>query len=502
MSLCPFAERLPELLSDGTADTEREQLERHLDECADCQQALLDLSGDATVWDSWTGLLRHQEAPAEPSPDFLELCKTTMGPRRAPRARGEEVVSWPEVPGYEILGELGRGGMGVVYKARQRGLNRLVALKMILTGQHAPSDFRARFRAEAKAVARLEHPHIVQVHDTGEVDGLPYFSLELIDGSNLTRGGRDETRTPIGAAALVETLARAMHYAHRQGVVHCDLKRANILLTKDGRPKITDFGLAVYLDEGAERTRTGEILGTPNYMAPEQAQGRRRDVGPATDIHALGGLLYELLTGRPPFAAATGLETLVQVSFEEPLPPRRLQPAVPRDLETICLNKLPQRRYASAGDLAEDLLRFRLGDPIRARPVTAAERAVKWARRRPVVASLAAGLVAVTLLAFVSVSLALVQARTAKDEEARQRQEAEAARAQTQLALDRSERSVYFGNIAQARSQGLLNNVAAAKQLLDRCPPSGAAGNGVTCTVSIIPNCWNCPTTAAPGSTP
>jgi serine/threonine protein kinase len=251
MSPCPFAERLGELLKDGAAGPGRDDLERHLDECADCQQALLDLSGDSSVWERWTGLLKSTEAAPEPSPDFLEQCKTTMGPRQAARAHGEEARPWPEVPGYEILGELGRGGMGVVYKARQRGLNRLVALKMILTGQHAPDGLRARFRAEAEAVARLEHPHIVQVHDLGELDGLPYFSLELIDGGNLTRGARDETRTPVGAAALVETLARATHYAHQRGVVHCDLKPANILLTADGRPKITDFGLAVYLDEGA-----------------------------------------------------------------------------------------------------------------------------------------------------------------------------------------------------------------------------------------------------------
>jgi hypothetical protein len=296
-------------------------------------------------------------------------------------ANGE---TWPAVPGYEVLEELGRGGMGVVYKARQAGLGRLVALKVILAGAHAGADDRARFRAEAEAVARLQHPNVVQIHEVGERDGRPYFSLEFCPGGSLDGRLAGTPLPPPEAGRLVETLARAVHAAHRHGIIHRDLKPANVLLAEDGTPKITDFGLAKRLD-GSGRTRSGELLGTPSYMAPEQARGQGKAVGPAADVYALGAILYECLTGRPPFRAATWPETLQQVSAEEPVPPRRLNAAVPRDLETVCLKcleKEPGRRYAGARDLAEDLRRFGAGEPVKARPVGWPGRTWRWARRQ------------------------------------------------------------------------------------------------------------------------
>jgi serine/threonine protein kinase len=260
----------------------------------------------------------------------------------------------PQVPGYEILGELGRGGMGVVYQARQQGLNRLVALKMILAGGHAGAQERTRFQAEAEAVARLQHPNIVQVHEVGEHNGLPFFSLEYCPGGSLAHRLQSTPLPPAEAARLTETRARAIHTAHQAHLIHRDLKPANVLLGADSTPKITDFGLVKKLDE-AGHTASGAVMGTPSYMAPEQAGGKTRNIGPATDIYALGALLYEMLTGRPPFKAATSVETILQVLSEEPVSPARLQPGVPRDLETICLKclqKEPLRRYASAAALA------------------------------------------------------------------------------------------------------------------------------------------------------
>ena len=300
-------------------------------------------------------------------------------------------MPFPEVAGYEILGELGRGGMGVVYKARQVRLNRLVALKMILAGEHAGTEAAVRFLAEAEAVARLQHPHIVQIYAFGDQDGRPYFAMEYVAGGSLA-DRLDGTPWPAGdAARLVETLARAIHEAHRQGIVHRDLKPANVLLTADGTPKVADFGLAKWLDVEAGLTRTDHVLGTPSYMAPEQAEGGATQVGPAADVYALGAILYELLTGRPPFRAATALETLEQVKSAEPIAPGRLQPGLPRDLETICLKclrKEPARRYAGADALAEDLRRFGAGEPILARPVSGVERAWRWCRRKPALAAL------------------------------------------------------------------------------------------------------------------
>jgi tetratricopeptide (TPR) repeat protein len=297
----------------------------------------------------------------------------------------------PAVPGYTILTELGRGGMGVVYRARQHGLNREVALKMVLHAQHAGSDQLARFRNEIEAVARLRHPNIVQVYQVGDQEGRPYFSMELVEGGTLDKHLAGVPKPPAEAARMVETLALAIEAAHRQHVIHRDLKPGNVLLSDDGVPKVTDFGLAKHVDDESWKTKSGVIMGTPSYMAPEQAAGKGGLIGPATDVYALGAILYELLTGRPPFRAPTMVETLDQVRHQEPVSPRQLQPKTPRDLETICLKclqKEPPKRYSSAEALAADLRRYLEGKPILARPVSAWERGIKWAKRRPAVAAL------------------------------------------------------------------------------------------------------------------
>jgi tetratricopeptide (TPR) repeat protein len=356
----------------------------------------------------------------------------------------------PVVPGYEVLGEVGRGGMGVVYRARHLALNRVVALKMIRAGLHADAEERGRFRAEAEAAARVQHPQLVQIFDVGEADGRPYLALEFVAGGSLAEALHGVPQPPREAARLVEALARAVHAAHQQGVVHRDLKPANILLS-GGRqspegssgglrpplsspplaectPKITDFGLAKRLEGSAALTRTGEVMGTPAYMAPEQAEGKTRQIGPAADVYALGAMLYEMLTGRPPFLAESPLETLLQVKTLEPVPLRRLQPKVPRDLETICLKclqKPPERRYASAEELAEDLRRFQAGEPIQARPVGAAERLWRWCRRRPAVAGLAAALLLAVVSGFAGVVWQLGRAETHARREQEQRLRAE-----------------------------------------------------------------------------
>lgn len=353
-------------------------------------------------------------------------------------------------PGYEILGTLGRGGMGIVYKARQPQLKRLVALKMVLAGNRASPDELTRFRAEAEAVARLQHPNIVQIYEVGEHNGLPFFSLEFVEGGSLSQKLDGSPLAPRLAAQLLETLARAIHFAHQHGIVHRDLKPANILLPRDDggrtkvesaknsqdtyyllptaaflRPKITDFGLAKQLDSDAGQTRSGAILGTPNYMSPEQAEGRTREIGPAADIYSLGSILYELLTGRPPFRGESPMDTLMMVIHRDPVPPSRLQPKVPRDLETICLKcleKEPAKRYATAQALAEDLRRYLADEPIRARPVGYAEQVRKWARRRPAVAALLGLVLAVSLCGFVGVTWQWLQTREALEKAQKSRQ--------------------------------------------------------------------------------
>jgi serine/threonine-protein kinase len=360
------------------------------------------------------------------------------GGGNATEAQGEgpsPPFSLPDVPGYQLLRELARGGMGVVYEARQTALGRPVALKMILSGAHASDAQRQRFRAEVEAVARLQHPNIVQIYEVGEVDHLPYCALEFVGGGSLAETINGTPQPPRQAAALAATLAEAVQAAHAQGVVHRDLKPGNVLLTPGGTPKVADFGLAKRLDGGSTLTPTGQVVGTPSYMAPEQAEGKK-EVGPAADVYALGAILYELLTGRPPFKAETPLDTLLQVVNTEPVPPGRLQPKVPHDLDTICLKCLekdPRRRYASAQDLADDLRHFLKGEPIRARPVPPWERALKWARRRPAAAALLAvsGLAVLGLLLLSLGYDARLQAQ--RDEADRQRLQALREKEQVEL---------------------------------------------------------------------
>jgi serine/threonine-protein kinase len=304
----------------------------------------------------------------------------------------------PKIAGYELYSVLGKGGMGVVYKARQVGLQRLVALKMVRNADQADLDDLKRFRTEGEAQARLQHPNIVQIYEVGSNHGLPYCALEYCGGGSLHAKLAGDPLPPKEAARLAEILARAVAHAHAHGIVHRDLKPHNVLLSEEGEPKVTDFGLAKKLDAEGHQTQTGAVMGTPSYMAPEQAQGKA--VGPTADVYALGAILYDLLTGRPPFKAATTVDTMLQVVAAEPVAPSSLNARVPRDLETICLkclHKEPARRYASALELAEDLRRYQAGEPILARPVGQLERTWKWVRRYPAAAALWAAVVLLVL---------------------------------------------------------------------------------------------------------
>jgi WD40 repeat protein/tRNA A-37 threonylcarbamoyl transferase component Bud32 len=334
--------------------------------------------------------------PPELTPTAPYRVGTASPPEAFPRPFGD----------YELLRLVARGGMGAVYQARQTKLRRTVALKMILAGRFASGEEVRRFYQEAQAVAQLDHPGIVPVYEVGEHDGQPYYTMGYVEGGNLEARVREGPLPPPQAVALVERVAEAVAYAHAQGIIHRDLKPANVLLDRDGQPRVTDFGLARHLHADGRLTVSGQVIGTPNFIPPEQAAGSA-DVGPAADVYALGALLYYLLTGRPPFHAATPMETLRQVIEQEPVAPRLLNAAVNRDLETICLcclNKEPGRRYAGARELADDLGRFRRGEPIRARPVGPLGRLRRWGRRNPTVAALLAALFAalVTGLALVS----------------------------------------------------------------------------------------------------
>jgi tRNA A-37 threonylcarbamoyl transferase component Bud32 len=381
MMACPDRAQLELLLANRLVESARDELEMHVEACGPCQQTLEELT-DGSFF--------------EPAPLHFASTDTKdtehgfvarlLGENSATSTAFHDLAERgaPIVAGYEIEGELGRGGMGVVYKARNRRLNRPCALKMVLAGAHASSEEMTRFVTEAKAVARLDHPGIVQIRHIGDADGLPFLELEYVAGGGLERE-LDGTPWPAERAArLSKQVALAIAEAHREGIVHRDLKPANILLSADGTPKVGDFGLAKMLDSESALTRTESVMGSPSYMAPEQAQGRAKTASRAVDVYAAGAILYELLTGRPPFRGTTALETLEHVKTTDPVPPSQLVPGLARDAETICLKcleKEPGKRYASALDLAADLERYLAGEPIVARPPSAFQMARHWVRK-------------------------------------------------------------------------------------------------------------------------
>jgi WD40 repeat protein len=425
---------------------------------------------------------------------------TTIGRTESTQdGRATAAESYPTIPGYEILGVLGRGGMGVVFRARQVGLNRIVALKMIRGGNDAGPDSVSRFQAEAEAAARLRHPNIVQVYEVGTHDGQPFFSLEYVEGGTLTQRLARALPPPRDAAQLLRDLALAVAHAHAHGIIHRDLKPANVLLAFSDQPsaisqkgsaelsadrcwltapKITDFGLAKRLDCDTGQTQTGAILGTPSYMAPEQAAGGGKHVGPAADIYALGAIFYETLTGRPPFKGDTYVETTRLVLEQEPLAPRRLQPRLPVDLETICLKcleKHPGRRYPSAVALADDLSRYLNGEPIEARPVGALERTWAWARRRPALAAACA--LAVVTVVFGAIGGGAIwlwhRAEQARDEAVaergkadQERKKAEAAEQEATTAKEREQALLELNRVQLALREWSANDVSKARRLL------------------------------------
>jgi serine/threonine protein kinase len=467
--------------------------------CADCPELVEDLRRRIAALEAMEAVLGLRGDP-EPAPGPLDL--STSHDTESPAAPAGPAVS---LPGYEILGVLNQGGMGIVYKARQVRPNRLVAVKMILSGTQARPEQLARFRREVEVVARLAHPNVVPIYEVGDHAGQPYFTMEFVAGGSLAQKLAGAVLPAAQAAALLETLARAVHFAHQHGIIHRDLKPGNILLqgihhkdpkdTKDSKeaekgqpkgkpgfgpsgpwcplclcgesflPKITDFGLAKELHGDDGQTHSGAILGTPSYLAPEQAAGRTRTLGPAVDVYALGAILYECLTGRPPFRGESTLDTLEQVRQREPVPPSQLRPKCPRDLEVICLKclrKEPARRYATALELADDLERFLDGRPILARAVGPGEKVLRWAKRQPAAAALVlvSGAAAVALLAAwvgFTAQLQVERDRAHEQERIARQQWAIARRDEAEAKRQRDE-----ANTQRERAQAILARCLAA----------------------------------------
>ena len=355
-------------------------------------------------------------SPLDRPQNLNPLSSTDAGEPTPPRGTGSAAEALTLPPGmvhagrsatisddfgkYELLGEIGRGGMGVVFKARQKELNRFVALKMIVGSHLASAELVGRFHAEARAVAQLQHPHIIQVYEAGTVQGQHYFAMQYVDGTSLEHWVREDRDKLADGVRMLADIARAVDVLHRQGIIHRDLKPSNILIDRHSHAYLTDFGLAKCLQEAGPQTMTGVVLGTPSYMSPEQAAGKK-EVGPLSDVYSLGAILYEMLTGRPPFQEETALDTLVQVVEGEPLLPRHLNPRVPAALEWVCLKCLekdPARRYSTALALAEDLERYLDGEPVEARPATAGQRLLRWSRREPALAARLGALALITCI--------------------------------------------------------------------------------------------------------
>jgi eukaryotic-like serine/threonine-protein kinase len=393
MTGCSSDMMLARLLDEQLDEADHASIVDHVESCVCCQERLKELTSDCSRLLDIDELNRSFTDPgltidhpvfgsSGPASRNLSCFKSKEDPAAWHRSDSE----LPEVEGYKILAVLGHGGMGVVYKAHQERLSRFVALKMIRAGSLAKPEDLARFRIEAEAVAKQRHPNIIQIFDIGEVGGLPFVALELLEGGSLDAFLGGTPQPGESSARLSATLASAVHAAHQAGIIHRDLKPSNVMFTKDGIPKIMDFGLAKRLEEEGY-TETGQVLGSPSYIPPEQAQGRAKEVGPEADVYALGAILYEMLTGRPPFKGTTPVATVMQVLNEDPVPPSHLQSQVPRDLETICLKclaKEPHKRYRSALALADDLDRYLASRPIQARRTPILERGFKCVRRRPI----------------------------------------------------------------------------------------------------------------------
>jgi len=395
---------------------------------------------------------------------------------------------------YELIEEIARGGMGVVYRARQAKLNRLVAVKVLLGGQFANPAFIQRFHREAETAARLSHPHIVSIHEVGQHNGQPYFSMELIEGRSLADLCRDKPIPAREAARLLQVIAEALHFAHQRRVLHRDLKPSNVLIDAQGAPHITDFGLAKFVvppsggpsAEGlsaqpaeagttSDLTLTGQVLGSPNYMPPEQAEPKRGPSTAASDVYSLGAILYHLLTGRPPFLADSVTQTLRLVAEGEPVAPRLLNPALSRDLETICLKCLEKdasRRYASAQELAEELGRFLCDEPIRARPIGPLGRLARWRRRKPALATSLGGGALLLLVVLTGLPVALIRINKA-------RVHAEEARGRAELAERKTEAQLYTALLEQARATVRSGEVGQRVRALDALQGAAAISNTV-----------------------
>jgi non-specific serine/threonine protein kinase/serine/threonine-protein kinase len=417
----------------------------------------------------------------------LHVLLDLAGPVVTPAAGPD--VPLPSFPGHETIGKIGHGGMGAVYKARDTELERIVAIKTIAEGRFARPDQRERFRAEARAIARLRHPNIIAIHAIGEHDDQPYLTLEYAEGGSLAQRLIEKPMAPREAAGLLETLARAVHAAHQAGVVHRDLKPSNILLTAQGVPKVSDFGLAKLMDAESGRTVTGQVMGSPSFMAPEQAEGRSKDVGPAADIYSLGSILYQALTGRPPFLGESQFETLKLVVSNEVVPPCRLRPDVPRDLETICLRcleKEPTRRYPDAQALAEDLKRYLDGRPILAHRTGPVEWAWRWCRRNPGLAAASLAAAALGVVVIVGAAASAVVFRSQRNRIAADLVRIQRSEAETKQERDRAVDAEGKANRSRSEMRTVLeflqNKVLAAARPKDE---EGGLGRDVSLRVAL-----------------